>query len=314
MKRIFLLLLCAIVSLPVYAVWVTKNNVDGGWTLTDGTTDALTVDASGNVVNDITLNVPDNGGNANVQNQFVGVPKIVGWSVGASVNGTAQTVTGYIDETPAGEWVATANMTSATDSTNYRKGSASLKLTVGATPVDGNGADNTLVGGDQNWSADESVGMWMMCDTTTSAGDWVLEITDSVAGATEVNFPALATADKWTWIEIDISGVADVSKDIIQTLGIDLSTAGAAALGNAVCNFDYMYKWDGADEEALGQDIYEDGVVAAWAMVTATGGNRIPLVITEGTDFLIHYETGNDFFIAITDQSGNSVWGMAALE
>lgn len=272
-----------------------------------------TITSSGNA-NDVTLAVPTNGGNANVQNQYVGVPKIVGWSVGASVNGTTNTVTGHIDETPAGEWVATANVTSNTDATEYRKGTASLELVVGATPAAGNGADNTLGGGDQNWTDDESVGMWMMCTATTTAGDWVLEITDSVAGATTVNFPALGTANKWTWVEVDISGVANASKDVITTIGFDLSAAGATSMISQTCNFDLMYKWDGADEEALSQDVYEDGVVATWAMVTATGGNRIPVVLAEGTDYLIHYEAGNDFFIAVTDQSSNSVWGMAALE
>jgi len=263
---------------------------------------------------DVTLSVPTNGGDAAAVNQFVGVPKMALVSTGAGVNGTTNTVVSFIDDSPAGEWTATANITATTDSTNYRVGTGSLQLVVGATPAAGNGADNPLTAGNQDWTADESVGVWQRCTATTTAGDWVIEITDSVAGVTTVDFPALASADVWTWLEIDISGVADASKDVVTDLAIDLSTAGATSMASQTCEFDFMAKWDGADEEALGQDIYQDGLIGMFAIATATGGNRTPTVLVAHTDYFVHYEAGNDFLVAITDQSANSLWGFAALE
>ena len=275
------------------------------------TTDVGSVTIDG----DVTIPVLSNGGNADAQNEFVGIPKIGGFSLGTMVDGTGQTIgpAVFIDETPAGEWTATANITASTDSSVYRKGTASLKLLMGATPADTNGADNPLGGGDQDWSADESFGLWHRCDTTTTAGDFDLSIMDN-ATPTLVDIPALATADKWTWLEVDVSGVADGDKDVITDLGIHLSAAGAAALGAASCYFDYAVKWDGADEDALGLDVYEDGVLSIFTLITNTGSARTPLLLVEGTDYFVHYETGNDFIVTITDQSAKSGWGMAAQE
>ncbi|MCC6490681.1 MAG: hypothetical protein IT364_24560 [Candidatus Hydrogenedentes bacterium] len=261
----------------------------------------------------ITLFPPTNGGTGNVVNKFTGIPKLAGFAVAGSTNGTTNTVGAYIDETPAGEWTGTTNVTDSTESTTFRKGTASLKLAFTAAAVAGNGADNTLSGGDQDWTDDESVGLWVYSSAALTAGDVVLEITDSVAAASLVDFPAVA-ANTWTWCELDISGVENTSKDVIQSIAIDLSTAGATAQGAFNLYCDYMWKWDGATEEALGIDIYEDGVVAAFGVVTAAAGANTPILLAEGTDFIVHYETGNDFLIAVTDQSANSIHGLAALE
>jgi len=264
-------------------------------------------------VGTVTVSPPANGGTGDVVNKIVGIPKLGAFALGASTNGTTNTVGGYIDDTPAGEWVGTTNVTDATEATIFRKGAASLSLSFAAAAVAGNGADNTLAGGDQDWTDDESVGLWVYSTAALTAGDVVLEITDSVAAASLVDFPAVA-ANTWTWCELDISGVDNTSKDVIQSIAIDLSTAGATAQGAFVLYCDYMYKWDGATEEALGLDIYEDGVVAAFAVVTAAAGANTPILLAEGTDFIVHYETGNDFLVAVTDQSANSVHGLAALE
>ena len=236
-----------------------------------------------------------------------------GFSLGTMTNGTTNTVIGYIDETPAGEWVATTNITSATDTSIFRVGSASLRLTVGSSPANGNGADNTL--SNEDWTADESFGFWMRCDQTTAAGEWVLEITDSGAGATEENIPALATANRWIWLEVNIGNVADASKDVITTIGLDLSGTGATAFASGgICHFDFANKWDFPDEETLGIAIVEDGVVAVYTLVTTTGTDRTPLLLVDGTNSFIHYESGNDSIVTITDQSATSGWGWAVEE
>lgn len=266
-------------------------------------------------LDDITLSVPTNGGTGNAANQFIGVPKIAPWSTGAGVAGNASshTVGGYIDETPAGEWTGTTNVTDSTEATIFRKGTGSLKLAFTAAAVAGNGADNTLAGGNEDWTDDESVGLWLYSDTALTAGHLVLEITDSGAGATTVNVPAVA-ATTWTWLEIDISGVANASKDVITDIALDLSSAGATALGAFNVYADYMWKWDGGDEEALGLDVYQDGVFAAFANVTAEDQVNTVTVLAEGTDYIIHYETGNDFLVAVADNSTKSLFGLAALE
>lgn len=288
---------------------VTLNGEDA---YVEGT---LEVDGTSNFAGDVTHPSLSDGGNAEAVNEIIGVPKLLGFAVGTMTNGTAssKTVTGYIDETPAGEWVGTTNVTDATESTTYRKGTASLSLLFAAAAVAGNGADNTLAGGDEDWTADESYGFWHRCSQVTTAGDLVLEITDSVAGATTVNIPALATADKWTWVEVDISGVADASKDVVQTIAFDASTAGAA-LGLLTCYFDYAYKWDSTEEEALGQNILTDGVIAVYGTATASGSPNTPTLLAETTDYFIHYESGNDFIVVISDQSAASGWGLAAAQ
>lgn len=252
------------------------------------------------------------GGNGGYPTGIVGYHKMAPWSVGASVNGTTAGVkVGHIDETPAGEWTGTTNVTDATDSSTFRKGTASLSLAFTSSAVAGNGADDDA--SNEDWTDELSVGFWHRCDAVTTAGDFVLELTDGTQGASTADIPALATANKWTWVEVDISAIANGSKDDVDNVALDISAQGATAHGAITCHFDGMAVWDDANEEALGLDVIEDSVMP-FAMVTATGGNRIPLTLVEYTSYLIHYEAGNDFFIAIDDQSGNSVWGTAALE
>jgi hypothetical protein len=279
---------------------------------------ALTIDADG----DYTFPPePADGGNGDNQHRIIGIPKLGGFVTGVMNDASETTNVDFGDsETPNTDWTQTANITTSDDSTFFRKGTASLKYLIAATPADGNGADCDLAGatGAQDWSADESFGLWMYCTIAATDGDeWALEITDSVAGATEALFPAYTTANTWQWMEVDISGVADASKDVVNSIAIDLTAAGAtdyAAGGD--CYFDYMWKWDSAtgEEVAMSIDILEDGVVALFGIPQAAGTANVPILLTEGTDFFVHYEAGNDFIVPITDQSLNAGWGMAALE
>ncbi len=85
-----------------------------------------------------------------------------------------------------------------------------------------------------------------------------------------------------------------------------------AAGGN--CYFDGIWKWDTANENALSLDVYEEGVFSVMSIVKATGGNRVPILEVEGTDYFVHYEAGNDFLVSTTDLSNDGLWGLAALE
>lgn len=262
------------------------------------------------------LQVTEGSTSAGVLSQFRGLPKLATWTIGVSINGAASSHTlghfNYIDATPAGEWVATTNITSSTEGAIiYAPANAkSLGVAVVDAAVAGNGVDNTLAGGDEDWTADENYGMWIYSTIPLVAGDLVLAITDSVAGVTNVDFPAVS-GNTWTWIKIDVSGVADASKDVIQSLGYHLSTAGAA---RGAFNF-YVataVKWDTGDEESLGQDVKTGGVFPLCVLDAAASANR-PIVPVEYTDFIIDYKASTDSWIAITDQSANACGGIAAI-
>lgn len=257
---------------------------------------------------------PD-GGNATLNRRINGIPKIAGFSAGVGNDASETTNVDFGDsETPNTDWTQTANITTADDTTTWRKGSASLEMVVGATPSAGNGADNALATGDQNWSADESFGLWVYCTIVFNSGDWVLGITDNASEDVTTTFPAYGTANTWQWMELEIGSIADGDKDVITDIAIDLSTAGATTFAaGATCNFDGMWKWDGAEEMALAQDIYEDGILSMFSVITA-GANITPILEVEDTDFFVHYETGNDFIVPVTDLSADSLWGMVALE
>ena len=255
------------------------------------------------------------GGNATLNYKINGIPKIAGFSAGTGNDGSETTNVDFGDsETPNTDWTQTTNITTADDTTTWRKGSASLEMVVGATPSAGNGADNALATGNQNWSADESFGLWVYCTIVFSSGDWVLEITDNASADVTTTFPAYGTANTWQWMELEIGSIGDTDKDVITDIAIDLSSAGATTFAaGATCNFDGMWKWDGAEEMALAQDIYEDGILSMFSVVTA-GAAITPILEVEDTDFFVHYETGNDFIVPITDLNADSLWGMVALE
>ncbi len=273
----------------------------------------ITVDGDGN---NVFPPAPAFGSNAGFVHKLVGIPKISPFAIATGKAASETVNTDFGDsQTPNTDWTQTTNITTADDTTIWRKVSASLKLTVGAAPVAGNGADNALSSGDQDWSADESFGLWVSCSKTFAAGDWVLGITDNASEDVTTGFLEYTEANTWVWMELEIGSISDGDKDVITDLAIDLSTAGAVTFtGGGTCNFDGMWKWDAAEENALGLDIYEEGLFSVMSIVKATGGNRIPKLEVEETDYFVHYEAGNDFFVSITGFSNDVLWGLAAEE
>jgi hypothetical protein len=76
-----------------------------------------------------------------------------------------------------------------------------------------------------------------------------------------------------------------------------------------------MWKWDADDEEDLGDNIVDHGVLAAWTITTAEGQPNTPTALTEDTDFFVHYAaTGNDMIVTVTDQSAESGMVMISKE
>jgi hypothetical protein len=147
------------------------------------------------------------------------------------------------------------------------------------------------------------VGMWVYSSMALVAGDVVLKTVDST-GDVSFNFPAVATANKWTWIEIDISSLAAGTGDAVTNVKVALSTAGAAR-GAFNLYLDGAYKWDATEELALGVDLVDSpgAVRKVLTLVKANTGTHDFVAIAEGTDFFVHSESGNDFLVTITDQS-----------
>ena len=231
------------------------------------------------------------------------LPKVYLQGTGALTNGTIKTKTTYIDATPSGEWTsASVEITESDDSTYYKEGSESLKIAFTEAAVAGDAIVNALASGDENWTGNESVGMWVYTDTAISAGDFDFRITDSVAGNTDIDIPAVS-ANVWTWVEIDISGVADTSKDVIT----DIALVYTVDKGAMNIYFDFMAKWDVDDETNLTKDILTDGMLSVIANPVAAATDMAWVQQTEYTDFFINYGSGaTDNLVVITDESLNS--------
>lgn len=243
-------------------------------------------------------------GSSDVQsltNKFYNIDLV---TLGALKNGTTNGVL-LTDDTPDGEWAAIDAATVVTaDATIFKVGTKSLKVHVTKGAAANKGIINTLGGGDQDWSADESVGVWIYTTTALAAGDLQLNIVDNATDH-KVNIPAVATTGTWTWVKIDVSGVADADKNVITDLKIQLSAAGAAKAAIAAFDvyFDFMFKWDVGDEVALNRDVPYGGVQTVLAALSAAAGANTFGKLVEYTDYFIDYRTGDDKLICITDQS-----------
>jgi len=287
----------------------------------DGAVDMdSTLDVAGAVAlaSDVTLATDATGGNALAKNEFIGLPRIKNVGIGTMANGGTNTILTDIgdSETPATDWTAIdADVVMSNDGTYYRQGSASLKMAVSADADDGDGCVNALASGDQNWTDDEGFGFWFYTTKALAAGDITLEIHDVTAGGgfTDVNVPE-ASANAWQWLECDVTLGNNNLKDAITDLKFTLSAAGAAkAAGGAFdVYFDFIVKWDVGEEETLGVEIPYDGVLSL-TVIDATSGAASCANVTEYTDYFVHYQTGNDAIVIITDQSDADKVGLALI-
>lgn len=243
----------------------------------------------------------------------IGVPRVKVVALGTGSNGAAagKTLRTMMDDTPAGEWTAIdADVVRTEDASYAREGTKSLKLAIADTADDTDGVTNTLGGGDQDWSADESFGFWAYSTKALDAGDLKIGITDSVAGESLVSVPAIPL-NTWTWVEVDISAVVDASKDVITDLSVELSAAGAAkaAAGAFDVYIDSMTKWDSTEEDALTisgtTGILNDGCLSVFT-IAGVG-------LVEYTDYIVHYQSGAaDAIVYMTDQSAATSFAYVA--
>lgn len=269
---------------------------------------AQTYSAAATFNNDVTMSDDSGGGDAGARNTLTAKFNIAVKSLGTMTNGSTETIA-LFDDTPAGECAEVGGQTVTNDAVVYRVGSNSLKLVFEATPpVAGEGVDCTISA--DNFGANESIGFWFRTDTAlTVSGDLYVELDDD--GGTDVQFdlPTVATINQWTWIELDISTCATC--DIVNGVKIFVDATGAGTLSGAIVWFDFMHKWDADDEEALGVDLVQDGVLGVITAPAAAGSANTTSDLVENTGFFVNYQSTNDVLVTLTDQSAN--YGIAFL-
>ena len=285
-------------------LYVTADlEVDGAFDVDGATTlDEVAVDG------DLTVGNDSSGGNLDARNEFVGLPRWAMVDLAAGTNPDSETVD-CMDATPTGEWAevdAGTNVVVSADTSYYRADTNSIKLAV-TTVADNDGLDCTIPAQD-DFSGLESIGFWLYSDEAITAGDIDLTVDDSDGTDQVYTTTITCSANVWTWIEVDISG-CDANCDTTDGFFLLFTAQGASNLSSPDIYIDELFYWDSADEEALGQSIVDHGVIGVLANATAGGGIAI---LAEYTDYMVHYESGNDFIVWISDQSANDAAAFVA--
>lgn len=255
---------------------------------------------------DVVIRGDETGGNAGAARQFIGSLKQAGAVTGTMTNGSTESGVAYIDDSPAGEWAGLASdVVASTNSSVYRVGSASLKLAFSAAATTWSGAEIDITNDDL--TVKESLGFWIYVSETTSTGDLVVRIKDTL---TPIDFqiPGIGTPRKWHWIELDITPLATTSGDVTDKIQVLLTSQGASNHGAFDVYLDAMRPWDSADEETLGFSLAPDSTVVCFSIATAAGTANTPALMAEHTDYIINYQTGNDVIVSIADNSALSGW------
>ena len=279
------------------------SDIAGALTLSKGSGNALVVASGGSVSvasGDVTISGDSTNGNAGTRNEYIGLPRIrmKGLDQGTDAAAAGKTVD-LDDDTPSGEFTASdADVTCSDDSTYYQEGSNSLKLAFSTDTDAGDGCHDAV--SNLDWSDDESFGFWFYADTTLSAGDVIVDWTDD-GGSQTANVPAYSTADTWVWVELALPA-ANGDKDVISDISFEVSSAGATVAQGAAFNvyIDAVYKWDSTEEDALGAAILDHGVLG---VVDTENGDDLVLY----TEYFVHYESGNDFVVWITNESASDI-------
>jgi len=228
------------------------------------------------------------------------LPKLALDPLNLLTNGSTNTKVTYIDATPVGEWTGTdADIASSTETSAYKEGTACLGITITDAASAGDVVLNPLASGDENWSDREYVGFWIYSAMSLAAGDMTFRITDSGAGNTDTNIPAI-TAGQWQWVTLDISGVANASKDVIT----DIAFVYAVDVGQNQIFIDFLAKWDTTDAFDLSQMPIQDGSLSFITIPGAAASDNAFTSKTEYTHYFVDYI--NQKVVVITDESANN--------
>lgn len=242
---------------------------------------------------DVVLATDATGGNLGAKNEYIGIPRIKLFAVGAGTNPNSQTIA-LFDDSPTGEWAPVdASVTEANTTTVVKYGTNAYHAAWAAGAAATDGIIDADLGAAAAWDDMESCGLLVQSSVTWASGDLTLVLTDN-GGARTFNIPALTETDTWVWLEVDISS-GDLSA--ISDVAILMSTQGATALGAFDMYIDIAWVWDSTDEETLGVALQPDGILGVIDPADGT-------VHAELTNYLIHYEDGNDFLVWITNESG----------
>lgn len=292
----------------------TANDFETTLTVVDPTADRTVTlqDATGTVALtsqavDMTLTADATGGNAGAKTEYIGLPRIRLIGGGQGTNPGGQTIV-LADDSPEGEFAPVdASVVEAAEAAIYRVGAGSYKMTWAVDAAENDGVIDAALFGGASLEDQESIGLWLYSSVALAAGDLQIAIVDD-GGTRTFNIPAVATANQWTWVEVDISTLDAGTGDVCSDFAISMTAQGAAAAGlNAewVLYFDTGYAWDAVDEEALGVDIFYDGVLGVTN--TETGA-----ALVEYTNYFVHYQTGTDAIVYIDDQSAADIVILAA--
>lgn len=273
-------------------------------TLQDATgTVALTTQAV-----DMTLTEDETGGNAGAKTEYIGLPRIKLIGGGQGTNPGNQTIV-LADDSPEGEFAPIdASVTEAAEVALYRVGAGSYKMTWAADAAENDGVIDAALFGNVSLEDQESIGLWLYSTVALAAGDLQIVIKDDAPADRKFNIPAVPTANRWRWVEVDISSLDAGTGDVCSDFSITMTAQGAAAAtldSGFVLYFDTGYAWDAVDEEALGVDIFYDGVLGVTN--TETGA-----ALVEYTNYFVHYQTGTDAIVYIDDQSAADIVILAA--
>jgi hypothetical protein len=273
--------------------------------VTDGGT--VTMDGVVSVPGDITA-APESataqyGANQAANNEFIGLPRIGMAALGAMTNGTVSSFL-LMDDSPTGECAPIVAGTEASDATYFRTGAASYQYTFQATVGAGEGVDCDVTG--PTVTAFTSLGFWFRSDTTFASGDLEIVLDDGAAAEATENMPAYTTANEWVWIEVDVTADCAATCSDIDGVFIQTTAQAPTTMNGAVINIDSGAAWIAGCEETIGANVLVDGVLSVMTIATAAGTANTPALLTEWTDYFVHYQTGNDAICAITDQSANS--------
>lgn len=250
---------------------------------------------------DMTLTPDSTGGNLGAKTEYSGLPRIKLLGLAQGTNPGSQTIS-LFDDTPTGEYAPVdADVTEANTTAYVKYGTNAYSAAFAVTAAAGDGIVGSNVAAGAQYDDMESAGLWVYSTATWAAGDLTLVLTDD-GGARTYSIPALTTANKWTWLEVDISA-GDLSA--VSDVSILLSAQGETALGAFTVYIDQLWVWDALDEDALGTAILQDGVLS---VVNVEAGTTL----AEGTDYIVHYESGNDFIVYITDQSTADIAALVA--
>ena len=257
---------------------------------------------------DMTLEADATGGNAGAKTEFIGLPRIKLIGGGSGTNPASQTIA-LADDNPESEYAPVdASVTEAAEAAIYRAGAGSYKMTWAADAAENDGVKDPALFGNASLEDQESSRAVAVYVGGAGGGRPADRDHGRRPADRKFNIPAVATINQWTWVEIDISSLDAGTGDVCSDFAITMTAQGAAAAtldAGFVLYFDTGYAWDAADEEALGVAILQDGVLG---VINTAGGTSL----VEYTDYFVHYQSGNDAIVYITDQSANEIAVLAA--